>query len=155
MHKRKAIHPPVRKAPTEGPDPTTRGGRPRGRAYLLADARVALRPSKPKQRGVAPTQSSILNAIPAHIALVDREGTILAVNDGWRQFAERNGLRIRAFGVGRSYLEVCDRAEGDFSEHARAAAAGLRAVLRGEAREFSLEYPCHSPPERRWFRLMV
>ncbi len=28
-------------------------------------------------------------------------------------------------------------------------------MLRGETPEFSLEYPCHSPTEKRWFRMMV
>jgi PAS domain-containing protein len=31
----------------------------------------------------------------------------------------------------------------------------LRNVLQGKAKEFALEYPCHSPKELRWFRLII
>src|ERR671912_200970 len=44
------------------------------------------------------------------------------------------------------------RVPGIKGSSARAAADGIRAVLAGEA-EFSLEYPCHSPVEKRWFQL--
>jgi hypothetical protein len=36
---------------------------------------------------------------------------------------------------------------------ARRTAAGLREVLSGRAPEFTLEYPCHSPDEERWYVL--
>ena len=34
-------------------------------------------------------------------------------------------------------------------------AAGIRAVMQGELSEFTLEYPCHSPSEQRWFMVRV
>src|SRR6185436_4589282 len=52
-------------------------------------------------------------------------------------------------------LDVCDRAAGDCSEQARTAAIGIRRVLHGEASDFSIEYPCHSPTEQRWLHLRV
>ena len=107
------------------------------------------------QRQMADTQTSILNALPAHIALVDSEGVIVSVNEAWRRFATANVLQGTAFCVGQNYLTVCERATGDCSEEAREAAAGIRRVLAGDGKEFSLEYPCHSPSEPRWFRLMV
>lgn len=107
------------------------------------------------QRQMAETQISILNALPAHIALVDAEGTIVSVNEAWRRFARANVLEGENFCVGRNYLEVCEQARGVCSEEAAETAVGLRRVLRGEANEFSIEYPCHSTTEKRWFRLMV
>lgn len=35
------------------------------------------------------------------------------------------------------------------------AARGIRAVLGGELPHFTLEYPCHSPTEQRWFVMNV
>ena len=55
--------------------------------------------------------------------------------------------------MGCNYLAVCDLAEGDHSEHALEARLGLAAVLAGTLPLFTLEYPCHSPAERRWFLL--
>ncbi|MEO6575794.1 MAG: PAS domain S-box protein, partial [Polyangiaceae bacterium] len=70
-------------------------------------------------------------------------------------FAASNALESTDFFIGRSYLEVCDVATGDDSEEAREVAQGLRAVLTGQQPSFTLEYPCHSPREQRWFRLIA
>ena len=107
------------------------------------------------QPSTAVTQAAILNAIPAHIALVDVRGVILEVNESWKQFATANILQSQDFGVGCNYLEVCERATGDCADEAGDAGRGLRRVLAGELREFTLEYPCHGPTARRWFRLMI
>jgi hypothetical protein len=66
-----------------------------------------------------------------------------------------NRLQGRDFAVGQNYLQVCDSSAGECSEGAHASAEGIRQVLRGEVPEFTLEYPCHSPTERRWFRMMA
>jgi two-component sensor histidine kinase len=88
------------------------------------------------------------------VALLDRSGTIIAVNHGWRAFARDNGANSPDHFLGRNYLEVCDRASGVDGLSARNAANGIRAVLAGGP-EFYLEYPCHSPDEQRWFQLRV
>lgn len=103
-------------------------------------------------------QAAILNALPAHIALLDALGFIVSVNQAWRQFAGANLFRRPDAGRGLNYLEVCDRALGDDAaqaHQAHQAAAGIRAVLAGAADSFSLEYSCHSPSEQRWFLLTV
>ncbi|MDX1953018.1 MAG: PAS domain S-box protein [Verrucomicrobiota bacterium] len=104
---------------------------------------------------LAAMQEAIFNALPAHIALLNSEGVICAVNEAWRRFATANFLQGPQFGLGQNYLEVCERAVGDCSDEARLVSRGVRQVLAGEAREFCLEYPCHSPEEKRWFRLIV
>jgi len=103
----------------------------------------------------AEQQLAILNALPAHIALIDAQGVILSVNEAWRSFGQANVLQSEAFGVGLNYLSVCAAAIGDWSEEAAPAADGIRRVLQGETPQFTLEYPCHSPTERRWYQLMV
>lgn len=124
-------------------------------AYLLEAAQRSLREREAEQRRLADVQRSILDALPAHVALVDERGGIVAVNEAWRRFGSANALTSEGSGVGANYLEVCDRAAGEGSAEAAAAAGGLRAVLRGELPFFSIEYPCHAPDARRWFRLMV
>lgn len=97
----------------------------------------------------------ILNALPAHIALLDSHGVIVAVNESWRRFASANVLQSADFYVGQNYLEVCGRAHGQCTDEAQAIAKGIHTVLSGETSEFAIEYPCHSLSERRWYRLMV
>ena len=128
---------------------------PGGHSYLLYQAQEKLLQSEATQRRLATTQLAILNALPAHIALLDKEGVIVAVNESWRRFASANVLQGQDYGVGLNYLEVCDSAQGDCSAEAHAVAVGIRSVLRGDGRHFALEYPCHSPTEKRWFRVMV
>ncbi|MEO6755684.1 MAG: PAS domain S-box protein [Chthoniobacteraceae bacterium] len=128
---------------------------PGGQSFLLHEAQEKLRQGEVAQRQLAATQMAILNALPAHIALIDHAGVIISVNEAWRRFAGANALQGVAFGVGQDYLEVCDRAQGHCGEEAQAAAAGIRRVLRGEIAEFAIEYPCHSVTEQRWFRLVV
>ncbi len=96
---------------------------------------------------------AVLDSLSAEIAVLDREGTIVAINRAWRRFALDNGagsspgaLRI---GIGSNYLAVC-RVDGAGDAH-----DGIRGVLEGRLPEFSLEYACHSPDQERWFSMSV
>lgn len=99
---------------------------------------------------------SILSSIPSPIAVLDSDGVVLQVNESWARYArENNGSRFLADGVGTNYLEICENAEGLYAEEAPDAAIGIRSVLSGTKDIFSLEYPCHSPTEQRWFFMTV
>jgi PAS domain S-box-containing protein len=96
-----------------------------------------------------------VDALTTEMAILDEGGTIVAVNQAWRQFAEENGQNPLAAGLGVNYLAVCDRASGEDAELAAAAARGIRRVMSRERDEFYLEYPCHSPQTERWFAMRV
>ncbi|PWC79220.1 chemotaxis protein [Azospirillum sp. TSH64] len=95
----------------------------------------------------------VLDSLPEHIAVTDRDGRIVMVNAAWRGFAQRNGApATERCGVGTNYLDVCLNPEAASTDSiARAVHDGLRRILDGEADDFSVEYPCHSPDEQRWF----
>lgn len=100
----------------------------------------------------------ILNSVDAEIAVLDHSGRILAVNDPWRRFAQENRGAEQAYAsvdVGANYLGVCDAAQGADSAEAMHASRGIRSVLDGTSPRFSIEYPCHSPSEKRWFKMVV
>ena len=101
------------------------------------------------------SRQSTLDALSSHIAILDGHGTIIEVNAAWIRFACENGLIGGHHGVGVNYLNVCDSAADGSSEGAPAVAAGIRAVMARQRDEFNLEYPCHSPDERRWFIIRV
>src|SRR5215218_629647 len=96
-------------------------------------------------------RAAFLNELPEEAAVVEGSGTIVAVNEAWRRFAKHNGADPGEVSEGANYLGVCAGARGELSEYARSFAEGLRSVLRGTEERFALEYPCHSPKEKRWF----
>lgn len=96
-----------------------------------------------------------LDALSAHIAVLDEAGVIIAVNRAWSAFAEANPPLASNVNEGANYLAVCDAVKGPDSEAAAVAAAGIRAVIRGVKDAFKMEYPCHSPDAKRWFTCRV
>ena len=101
-----------------------------------------------------PPTLPLLNALTAHIALLDPTGSILAVNTAWFAFAQANGANAAtATGVGMNYLAVCRAVTGEDAPLAAAVATGLAEMLAGQRDTFTCEYACHAPQEQRWFRL--
>ena len=98
---------------------------------------------------------SILDALSAHIAVIDDAGKIVATNVAWRMFVETNGMTWSDWGIGRNYLEICEKASGVFSEEAYAIAKHIRLILNGQSEQYYCEYPCHSPDEKRWFQVRL
>lgn len=101
---------------------------------------------------------SILNSVSAEIAVLDRNGVIVAVNEPWRRFALENGLEPgeadSLTGIGSNYLQVCQPIlDTDVDQDAANARQGIQEVLDGNLSSFNLEYPCHSPLQQRWFSL--
>lgn len=126
-----------------------------GRSWLLSDAQQDLHDRADWQRRLAEQQSAILDALPAHVALLDGAGCILTVNHAWREFGDSNVLDDPQYTVGVNYLAVCDQATGPEAEEAHQVAEGIRSVLDGRVAEYWREYPCHAPYQKRWFRLTV
>ncbi len=118
-------------------------------------AEEAIRKAEAERQRQAEIQRAILNALPAHVALIDREGSILEVNESWRRFAESNSAPSDTAFVGQNYLRVCESASGEYGSDGQEVAMGLRRLLAGVLPQLVKEYPCHSPGEQRWFRLMA
>jgi PAS domain S-box-containing protein len=89
---------------------------------------------------------TLINALPMHVALIDGDGNILAVNDRWSDYARLNGGDERACGAGANYLRVCSGSDVD---------SPIREVLAGRRSAYEAEYPCHSPREKQWFNMRV
>lgn len=98
---------------------------------------------------------SVLDALTSHIAIIDENGKIVAVNRVWRKFGEENGLQMPNACIGANYLKICDTAKGRDSEEAAQVAEIIRKVQRDEIPEAIVIYPCHSPTEQRWFQLKI
>lgn len=93
---------------------------------------------------------SVIDALAAHVCVIDEAGTIIAVNRAWAAFAAANAGGPASGGVGSSYLAGgAGAAPG--AAPASDFASRLRALLAGQGAGFELEYACHSPSEQRWF----
>ncbi len=97
-----------------------------------------------------------LDSLDAHVAVLDRAGNILAVNEPWRRFARENGIRDTVGTVEQvNYLDVmassCQNTSGDTADIRQ----GLVEVLNGSRPYFEAEYPCDSPTKSRWFRMHI
>jgi len=96
-----------------------------------------------------------LQALPAHIAVLDRNGQILATNQAWDVFAARNAAANEPrLAVGANYFEACRGAAGD-DDSTQRALDGVAAVVEGRRSQFTLEYPCCGPEDRRWCLMSV
>jgi PAS domain S-box-containing protein len=119
-----------------------------GRTFLLARAQEQLRHVQ------AARQAAILDALPAHIALLDVRGLIVSANESWRRFSGGDVAQRPGYAIGVNYLETCERGDAQARE-AREAAAGMRAVLAGTQNSFSIEYSFREPAGSRWFLMAV
>jgi DNA-binding CsgD family transcriptional regulator len=91
-----------------------------------------------------------LKSLPASVAILDASGAIVAVNDTWKQFGRRNGLRLPHSAIGSNYLQYCRSDE----PNSRRFVSELRALLAGKRDLLTSIYPCHSRTRARWFCLV-
>lgn len=92
----------------------------------------------------------VVEALPNPVALIESDGSIVCVNQAWRQFSRNNGGALATEEcAGQNYFDVCGRAGAD------EVLAGLLAVLEGRQGSFEFEYPCHSAEQARWFMLQA
>jgi len=135
---------------------------------LLAQAAVAIRGATLDQtmqqseacdrfmteRALEAFTRAILSSLQARMAVLDKDGTILVVNEAWQRFRNAQGAAA-VLGVGTNYLEVCQRAAATSDVFAQQALDGTQAVLDGTRGSFELEYPCSIPGSSRWFMMTV
>ena len=102
---------------------------------------------------------AILDSFTPEIALLDREGVIVTVNQAWRFFALENGLErgipVQGSNVGDNYFAACQQRISFAADGAVDVRDEIQHVLDGRSPSFTLEYPCHSPQQERWFTLRV
>jgi len=96
----------------------------------------------------------VLSSLHSHIAVIDQTGTLIAVNKAWNNFATENDVAsLDRVSIGSNYFDVCKQSIKNGDNNAAQALQGLHSVLKKEQQHFEMEYPCHSPKEKRWFML--
>ena len=98
----------------------------------------------------------LLNTLNEQIAVIDELGNILYTNESWIDFNNNNDGLVKPHEWSNvNYLDTSDKSANEGDELAREASSGIRSVIRGENKNFYLEYPCDSPDEERWFIMSV
>lgn len=95
----------------------------------------------------------IVNSLSTHVAVLDSEGVIIETNQAWQDFARQNGMIGNVDCVGINYLGICE--SNDENKEVSDIAKAIRAVISGKISNYTTEYPCHSPTEKRWFSLKI
>jgi two-component system, cell cycle sensor histidine kinase and response regulator CckA len=91
---------------------------------------------------------SAFDALTAHIAVLDRHGSIVSVNEAWRRFMREHAGE---FEVGRPY-RADQLAVGADAQRLQDA---VTAVVRGERNPFVLDYQFGSDAAPRWYTARV
>ena len=111
-------------------------------------------PSKIKRlREVEVFARNALNFASPRIAIMDKYGTIILVNEAWRAAANRNPPlhKTTALCEGANYLEILDKVKGPEKENARETASAIRDLAKNPRKKFAFKYPCHAPSQKHWF----
>lgn len=98
---------------------------------------------------------AILDTITEHIVVIDARGDIQYVNRSWVEFGVANDCLIDSRWKGVNYLDVCEESAAMGDDFGRKAADGIRRAIETGSDAFYLEYPCHSPKEKRWFMMRL
>lgn len=117
-------------------------------------AEEQLRKSLEENRMMASRLSTILNTLPANIALLDKKGIIQDVNEAWVSRNENLCAVIGEYGIGDHYLKAKEPSVVQ-SADVKAMAKGIKSVLDRKRNEFVFEHSCEMGKSRNWFRMIV
>ena len=99
---------------------------------------------------------AVLAITNGEAAIVDADGTIIAVNDRWLRYpAEVGAATSDSLGMGTNYFTVCARAFGPDRAVAADMSRQLREVIDGRRDRFTLDYTCETPTGRWPYRVHV
>lgn len=98
--------------------------------------------------------TQLINSLLAHIAVIDKEGTILETNIAWQSFNSK-GPGITRPEVGSNYFEVLQQAVEIGNDYALKSILGMKKVLQGDKDSYTLTYPLQTSSNTFWFSLTL
>jgi PAS domain-containing protein len=94
---------------------------------------------------------NIIDGLTAGTAVLSDNGTIIAVNQAWKEAARAQGWRAPDFGLGIKYLDLCESPYGALLGMNAVAAENVTELLKGARRGLQIKYRSGPPTEKRWF----
>ena len=98
-------------------------------------------------------KSAILQSLSTGVVVVDRAGTVLALNDSWTHLARQCGCASVA--IGNNLLDSCTASARGGNAIGRAMERGVSAVLDGSRPRFSVDHVTDNGPTPRWWSVHV
>ncbi len=97
-------------------------------------------------------QSAILSSLDNEIAVLDKNGCIVTVNQAWSRFGMENPGSPDGLGPGANYLAACQAVAANSAE-VREVIAGFKAVQERSLACFLREYASPSAARQSWYLL--
>jgi len=123
-------------------------------AEVFANA-LARKESEDALRASELMKSAILASLNSGVAVLDRAGRIIAVNQAWARFARHAGAPVPWHREDDNYVHACRAAAARGEPNAAEALAGIEAVLSGSRTGFAFEYPSITPAGQLWLAISV
>jgi hypothetical protein len=98
---------------------------------------------------------AVASAMPGQLAVLDREGFIIAVSPSWTALALDSEADPVPVSIGVNYLDICRKAAAAGNEYAGSALGAIEAVLEDRVPQASVQYPCPVSSGDRWFEMTV
>ncbi|PAU94445.1 hypothetical protein CK503_06510 [Aliifodinibius salipaludis] len=98
--------------------------------------------------------TTFLDSLLAHVAIVDDSGTVVDYNEAWNRFNDESALIKRA-DSGVNYFNVLQRAIEMGDDYALKFLLGLKKVLNQDKTSFTLTYPLKTDTNSFWFNLTI
>jgi len=121
-------------------------------AEIFAGA-LARKETEDRLRASEVMKSAILMSLDTGVAVLDRDGRIVAFNESWTRLSPDDAMTPVA--LDSNYLQVCQSRAAQGVPAAAEALAGTQAVLARSRASFALEYVVGAPPADRWFAMAV
>jgi len=87
-----------------------------------------------------PNLRATIDGLHAHVAVLDNNGAIVEVNEGWRRFGKQRNATSDY--VGLNYVGVCEDAFERGDAGAKPVADGLLRLMRSHASSYGVIYRC-------------
>ena len=118
-------------------------------AFVTRTAAIAIERcrSADEMKRVLEQQSSILNGLPAAVALLNSEGKVAAANNYWRTSMARQNPGDC---IGSNYVQICAESMGLPESLMKRTEQGIQSLLQRTAPAFSIEYESTAMPLQWW-----
>jgi PAS domain S-box-containing protein len=136
-------------------DPSETWGERGGELHVLAAVFAAVLQRKRASAALEASdqlKGAILDSLPAHVAVVDRGGVIIAVNDAWSALGHASALPMGTSAVrGTNFLDVFEQSPAVGDGSARDAVILIEQACRGERTGRQVEFLSKAAGKERWF----
>jgi len=122
-------------------------------AEVFANA-LARKETEDALRASEVMKSAILASLSSGVAVLDRKGRVIAVNESWARFGSEHQGGYAGVELGAEFVEVCRQTARECQPNSEVL-EGIEDVLKGVGQGFSFEYFCPDTNGDRWFTVSV